>query len=356
MAVRIATFNAENLFNRAKVLNLKDNERITDKLERISELQKLIEKDTYTAADKTKILALYHGLKDYISIEADRGKLMDRNGTRVTAAGAKSWDGGIVFKRAKFSDQQREVTGRVIKELKADVLCAIEVEDRLSLERFDTDVLNNRYKQAMLIDGNDPRGIDVGLYSNFPITNIRTHIYDRSGSSKIFSRDCPEYEVALPGGKSLTVLPNHLKSKGYGEPAASNAKRKRQAERIAELLQDYDLSTDYVVVAGDLNDTPGSAPLAPLLGVPGLSDVLELQFGNTPADRWTYWFRGSGNQIDYLLISDALKAKFRSAGLERRGIYNVDNHTGGAIVPFAGVTSSSTAASDHAAVFADFDL
>jgi hypothetical protein len=76
----------------------------------------------------------------------------------------------------------------------------------------------------MLIDGNDDRGIDVGLLTRdqFPITRMRSHVDDLSPNGEaLFSRDCPEYELVLPGGKTLLVLVNHFKSKGHGTRRAT---------------------------------------------------------------------------------------------------------------------------------------
>ena len=74
----------------------------------------------------------------------------------------------------------------------------------------------------MVIDGNDDRGIDVGLLTKpgFPIAGIRSHVDDTDTTGTIFSRDCPEYRIALPGGGQLTVLVNHFKSKLGGGTAA----------------------------------------------------------------------------------------------------------------------------------------
>ena len=48
-----------------------------------------------------------------------------------------------------------------------------------------------------------------------------------------------------------------------------------------------------MIIAGDFNDTPGSAPLKPLLNNSGLFDTLAV--ANVSADqRWTYYF---GNYI-----------------------------------------------------------
>jgi len=87
------------------------------------------------------------------------------------------------------------------------------------------------------------------------------------------------------------------------------------------------------------------------LTTPGLTDVLERQFGSDAAQRWTY---KSGVQLDYVLVSTPLAAAIRAAGVERRGVYGgpARDGTAGTAQPFAIVTSPTTAASDHGAVWA----
>ncbi len=367
---RMASFNVENLFARPKVFNFRDRSVGDALLERIGEFRKLLKKTTYTTAIKNKLLKEYTEgttskppLKEYILIREDRGKLWKKRGwaiTGVKAGGSGDWDGTIEFKKAKFNEIGRKNTAKVLRAVKADVACIVEADNRPGLRSFDSDLLSSMYRYEMLIDGNDQRGIDVGLYSKYPLGNIRTHMFDRSGNRKTFSRDCPEYEVILPNGKSLYVLCNHLKSKGYGSQAQNDARRKSQAEAIADILSGYNLSTDWVVVAGDLNDTPENAPLKPLMDVPNLFDVLELEFGSQKNKRWTYHYR-SFEQIDYVLVSKPLKDRFVEAGVERRGMYNLKNLTSGNNnIPdeeqFDTVTYWTNAASDHGAVWANFNL
>jgi len=114
--------------------------------------------------------------------------------------------------------------------------------------------------------------------------------------------------------------------------------------------------TSPAISAGDLNDTPESDPLSPLMSVGDLTDVLELQFGADTMSRWTYHFSGGFNQIDYLLVSKPLRQAFVSAGVERRGIAGLSRLTGGKEVQFDTVTSESNSASDHGAVWAEFNV
>lgn len=356
--IRIASFNVENLFRRAKILNEPDRKTTTRLLGLVDELQGLLKEDNYTETRKKRIIALLKDLRGYATVRVDRGKLFTGMGAvKVGATGRKDWDGEIIFTQQKVKEGARKSTAAVIKAVKADVCCVVEAENRPILDDFNTELLAGaqRFAASMLIDGNDQRGIDVGLLSKHPIGAIRTHLFEKDTTGKpLFSRDCLHVEVLLPDGQVLHVLCNHFKSK-MNNDAASDGKRKRQATRVAEIVKEqFDLAKDLVVVAGDLNDTPDSDPLEPLLKVRNLHDALALQFGNDNDQRWTYKYRSQLNQIDYLLVSKPLKEAFKAAGVERRGIHGVEAITG--LPPFPDVKSPATAASDHAAIWVDVDL
>lgn len=74
----------------------------------------------------------------------------------------------------------------------------MEAEDRISLEKFSEQVLSSvgytPYPHVMLIDGNDDRGIDVGIMmkSGYTIESMRSHVDDFDDEGRVFSRDCPE--------------------------------------------------------------------------------------------------------------------------------------------------------------------
>lgn len=99
------------------------------------------------------------------------------------------------------------MTAGVIDDLAADVLCVVEAEDRPSLVRFNEELLGGRYGRAMLIEGNDPRGIDVGLFCSgeIDIAAMRSNVDlpdpapDAPPGKKLFSRDCVVHRLDLPG-------------------------------------------------------------------------------------------------------------------------------------------------------------
>jgi hypothetical protein len=60
----------------------------------------------------------------------------------------------------------------------------------------------------MVIDGNDDRGIDLGIMTkpSFNIKSVGTHVDDVDQEGQIFSRDCAEYTISTPSGNTLQTL------------------------------------------------------------------------------------------------------------------------------------------------------
>jgi endonuclease/exonuclease/phosphatase family metal-dependent hydrolase len=241
-------------------------------------------------------------------------------------------------------------TAKVIKENDPDIIALQEVESLDTLKQFNRirSYLNRAYPYGILIDGNDRRQIDVALLSKYKISNIRTHQYDKDDNGNlIFSRDCIEVDITI-GEKTLTFFVNHFKSKYRDNPA----KRKRQAERVAEIIKDRfgeQLRGDFVV-AGDFNDTPDSDTLKALLGSNSsrLENVVQRM---VPTEQWTTEYKGRTSQIDYLLLSPSLAEGNPNEipYIERRGLGDyIKSYKG---PRFKGVGKEGTEASDHCAIF-----
>ena len=142
-----------------------------------------------------------------------------------------------------------------------------------------------------------------------------------------------------------------------GSKASNDTKRKRQAETVVEILKRFNLEKQWVVVAGDFNELPNSDSLAPLLKLPGLRN----SFKKLPndADRWTHRddaIPSKNDQIDCLLVSEALWPHLQDVGIERRGIWAKTKKAREKYPPLSSVTGDTNSASDHAAVWADFDF
>lgn len=369
--MRIASYNVENLFNRARVLEQPTWSAGRPALEAYEQICKLLEEPEYTAEIKTGILRLLGrlGLSSgdsarFARLRQNRGRLLKRSRdgrVEIVAGGRGDWIGWVELTTDRVDEQAMLNTARVIHDVAADILGVIEAENRIALKRFTDASLRvagrPRYPQVMVVDGNDERGIDVGVLatSTYPLVGQRSHVDDADSMGRIFSRDCPEYHFRTPTGQRLVVLVNHLKSKGYGGKVASDALRRRQAQRIAEIYRDLvaDGLPDVAVV-GDLNDTPDSDSLAPLLRDTDLRDICSHPAFDDGGRPGTYGYCTARNKIDYVLLSPTLYARATGGGNFRMGVWGGRRGTLWPI--YDTMTKEVHAGSDHAAVYADIDL
>lgn len=371
--MRLATFNVENMFERVAVMNLPSWEDGKQVLQDYAHLTELIQKHQYSQADKDEMLTIMQqngglltsGESAYIRLNEVRGKFIKRTqggSVSILPDGRAEWVGWFELKKEPVKEKAIENTARVVREINADIQCVVEADNRIALNRFNTTLIPNvgghKFDHVMLIDGNDDRGIDVGIMTKqqFVINSIVTHVDDVIGQEKIFSRDCPEYEIGTPNGNKLLVLINHLKSKGYGSSAQSNAKRERQAKRVREIYDDrIGKGWDYIAIVGDFNDTPASNPLQPLLG--NGSDLIDVTQHSTfvgDSRPGTFANGTASEKIDYILMSPKLANKAQKGGIERRGVWGGVN---GTLFPhFPEITKATEAASDHAALWVDINI
>ncbi len=367
--MRVASFNVENLFSRARVMNQDDWSDGKPILTEYSRLTSLLQKARYTAATKAAILESLDRLglsrsdeNKFVILRQNRGRLLKRSasGTQVVADGRDDWIGWLALKTEAVNEVATQMTARVIQDVHADILAVVEAEDRIALSRFNDQLLGPiaaTYGGIMLIDGNDERGIDVGLLTRpgVQIASIVSHVDDMEGDRRIFSRDCPEFTVRV-GAATILVLVNHFKSKGYGSPAQSNARRRAQAQRVREIYeQRKGEGMARIAIAGDLNDTPDSEPLEPLLANGSdLRDISEHPAFVSDGRPGTYKNGTASNKIDYLLLSPALFDNVTAGGIFRKGVWGGVN---GTLFPhYEEMTRAIHAASDHAAIWADIDL
>jgi hypothetical protein len=210
--MRLATFNVENMFERVKVMNLENWADGQSVLEDFNRLNELIQLNHYSNTVKTELLEIlnrYPALltqqtSEFIRLRIIRGKLFSKPANQpaaIVASGRTDWIGWFELIKDDIKDTATINTGHIIDLLKADVLCLIEVENRMTLKHFNQDILSqlpiSSYHHVMLIDGNDDRGIDVGIMTkkNFDISRISSHVDDEDDIGTIFSRDCAEYEI-----------------------------------------------------------------------------------------------------------------------------------------------------------------
>lgn len=359
--MRLATLNAQNLFGRAKAMNLADSDHTGEVLDDFSTLNKLIEQKTYSEATKKQIAKLFAKQSRYIKLNEMHGKLLTGSGKniKVVASGRDAWIGCFELREESVKETATENTARVIRELNADITCIVEAEDRPSLKDFNQTMLplvkGKRFDHVMLIDGNDDRGIDLGILVKEPlkIVDIISHVDDKDSKGTIFSRDCAEYVIETSTGEKLLVMVNHFKSQS-GTPAESDEKRRRQAERVRQIYDERKKVFNLVAIMGDLNASPDTAPLQALISETDLVEVSSRNGFDNGGFPGTYKECTEKDKFDYILMSPKLAAKFKTGGIERHGMYIGKN--GKKFAHFPEVAGTMDAASDHAGVWAEFDI
>ncbi len=269
-------------------------------------------------------------------------------------------DGGFQINDLAFNiynDLEKNITAKAIKAINADIICLQEVESLQVLDRFNSQrLVGLNYKHRILIDGNDPRQIDVAILSRYPIISIRSHREERSSTSPLFSRDCLEAVIDVDG-KLLHLYVNHFKSMIGGRDKTHN-RRLVQVNKVIEYIERDWKKKKYegnFIVLGDFNDyLEGKSAVTALVHHKGLENVLE----RLPKDeQWTHYYsKGDYTQLDYLLLSKSL-AKLNKdilPCLMREGLpLRATKYTG---KRFPGIGEDNPKSSDHCGLFMDIEL
>jgi len=249
------------------------------------------------------------------------------------------------FVKGKLAAERGLIAERITR-MDLDVLAVQEVEDIDTLGHFARDDLGGLYRHIVLIEGNDPRLIDIGLLSKLPIGGVTSwqHVPDpRHPGQPLFSRDLLQVEILHPSRRErlFTLFNNHLKSHYVpfnapdpdAERERTNELRRRQSEVAAAIIAAQMRPNSRFLVVGDMNDPPDSTFLEPLAAAP----KLKLAFGLTepqesrpgpgdpppPSPAWTERFKPTGKPpvytlMDQIWLSPALATKQTGAFIERR--------------------------------------
>jgi len=290
-------------------------------------------------------------------------------------------DGWIVDKTKfdLYKPEEKKLTALAIKAAKADVIALQEIESMEALRRFRSKYLGGRkkYPYILVIDGNDPRKIDVGVLSKYKIERIRTYVnrYDPKRRSYFFARDCLECDVVISKNAKITLFINHFKSmmdkkKPCKGRQATHAKRKVQADEVKKIVSKWMKNNKgNFAILGDFNDylesdAQGKSAILQLINWNKVENVVK----RLPVkERWTHYYKGkkskgktcipeSYKQIDYILVSKPLANKNRNVIPEiiRKGTpERVKRYTG---KRFPGIGYNSPKSSDHCPVVIELEL
>lgn len=187
------------------------------------------------------------------------------------------------------TDDTRQLSALAIAATGADILCLQEVDDMAALNSFERAYLSRMmgvgYRQKVLVEGNDTRGIDVALMMRdktrdgqpIQLVEVRSHAaltYQQLGlftpqigltnkpDDRVFRRDCLEVDVRI-GNKPLTIYVLHLKSMTQSRDDtdgrfASMPVREAEVRAVRHIIERRfgtdGAGTASFVICGDMND------------------------------------------------------------------------------------------------------
>lgn len=223
---------------------------------------------------------------------------------------------GTEAEKAK-PEKELQALSLAMHDINADIIGLQEVESKSTLTQFRDRFLGDMgYREVVLIEGNDERGIDVALFSRFPVTAVKSHKEVRfpvpGQGTQGFNRDLLQVRIQGPNNYMVTVFVLHLKSQ-HGE-AVADAIRRAEAEAAHRIIKAFQQANpnENVVVMGDFNDQYNTAEIAPLVSPQsglGLNDIIHQEMGAGP-NVFSYHPQKYRSRIDYLLLNDNMKRDY----------------------------------------------
>ncbi|MDA0667112.1 MAG: endonuclease/exonuclease/phosphatase family protein [Planctomycetota bacterium] len=188
-----------------------------------------------------------------------------------------------------------------IHAINPDVLCVEEVENRAILEQFNRDYLADLGYEVVLFEGNDGRGIDVGVLTRLPINSVTSYRHlrfkDSAGREQKFRRDL--LRVSIGGKLNADAYVVHFKSQNGGEN--SDVIRTSEAHAAAGIIAaEMEKDPGYRgFITGDFNEVVGESTLQEFFDI-GLVDSCE------GTEKVTYNQKPYLTRIDFMLFTPAL--------------------------------------------------
>jgi predicted extracellular nuclease len=368
MALRLATFNVENLMTRFDFSGFRNQTR-QDRVLKLFEMRSEVD---YRRMEEARVIA--------------------------------------------ETDDTRQMSALAIADTDADIICLQEVDNLAALEAFEYGYLyrmvGNGYRQKFLVEGNDSRGIDVGVLmreqtrdgEKIELVEIKSHaaltyqelqVFDPAlaavaqPTDRIFKRDCLQMDLLI-GGKPLTLFVVHFKSMGGNRDGldgrlSTMPVRVAEARAVRHLIEARfgkgNTAGASFVICGDMNDYQERIQIVgnrrqgygfehKIEAESALNIFSDDGFAINPMlrrdvmDRWTlYHSRGPLEQhlcqLDYIWLSPALaKANADSLPDIIRGgqPYRTVFPPGLAVDRFPRVGWDRPKASDHCPVVIELDL
>jgi predicted extracellular nuclease len=216
-----------------------------------------------------------------------------------------------------------------------DVITTEEVENLDVLQQLANHPLLKQYGyKAVLLEGSDPRAIDVGVlyrdrsFKLDKVTQMNTMI--PSGASgrltKLFTRPPLVVELqrrtpsgavddAADGANNLTLIVNHWTSKLGGED--SEPRRLAQGQYLNQVAATRlgFVPDERLIVIGDLNAAEDDPPYQALFDTANGASLTDLAGGIPQDDRYSYIYRGERSMLDHAVGSPAAEQSLVGASM-----------------------------------------
>jgi endonuclease/exonuclease/phosphatase family metal-dependent hydrolase len=249
---------------------------------------------------------------------------------------------GIVLSPADYQTKLKGIGG-TIKAYAPDVVMLAEVENQGILDDMNKGVLDDAYGTRVVIQANDPRGINVGLLSKIVPDQVVSHKDEffpqlgTNGPLYKYSRDCLEVHLTV-NGRKIVLLGVHFKAKTAPDEPLKRLAEGQHTRAIADALSAAD-PTVGIIILGDYNDLPGSPPVA---AVEGQAPTPYADTANAVSMAYSFDFNGQKQLIDHQEANPILAAMLDPASVS--------------IPHGAGIDDSSTGGSDHAPIVATYHV
>jgi len=239
-------------------------------------------------------------------------------------------------------EASRQAVAEVILDLRPDVLVVQEIGNAALLNElhFRLKAGGWDYPHVEFLQRGDSE-FNQALFSRFPIVARHSSLEERYsiGEARVsVFRGFLDVELETPCGYRFRVMAAHLKSKVYHRLGQTEMRRNEArllGNRVRRALRD-DPELNLIVL-GDFNDMPDSAPLREVRGDRG-EYLDDLRPADAVGDVWTHFGAGPDvySRIDYILLSRGMREEWVA---ERGGCYRGPRRL---------------AASDHRPVYAVF--
>jgi len=214
-----------------------------------------------------------------------------------------------VVSNEEYQNKLTIISG-VIKKHNPDIVSLCEVENIEILKDIAT---RCGYQYYYLIEGNDPRGIDVAVLSVFQLTykSNKTLITPYPGNPKYkFSRDCTEGSFIDNEGNTFYIITTHLKSK-YNDDGNSEIKQIAQVNGILDIISriySTEKKPPFILINGDFNSNRHSPPINTL----EKAGLHIMNYLVNPNNFYTYTYKGKKQDLDYIIVNNELFSKMKT--------------------------------------------